>query len=252
MQYLLNNAIIFFFGLSFGIFIDNDSPHLSSHLFDKMHMDLYKIANEPVITTRKLYHLGAVKRSGGGLDDSDRELVGKLYHNASSILEFGLGESTHIAAYVGVPRYFGIDTDATWVGNARKGTMAHFRFAFSDIGSTLSFGNPADNTLKKIPVNSQSSPLNNEMEAFDFYMVDGRYRVSCACASFLHAMSRGGDMSLVLVAVHDWTHRPSYWIIKEVAEIVHKSNNLAVMKIKTTATEDDVFKIWENHIWDQR
>jgi hypothetical protein len=65
-------------------------------------------------------------------------------------------------------------------------------------------------------------------------------------------MSRGGDMSRVMVAVHDWPDREHYWVVTEVADIVHKSNMLAVMKLKPNATEHDIFKIWESHVWDQR
>ena len=221
-------------------------------MFEKMHKHLYKIANEPRVMNRKLFSLGAVAVTGGGLHDSDRQLLATLYYNATSVYEFGLGESTHIAAYVGVPRYSGVDSDAVWVGKAREGAnMDHFRFSFANIGNTASFGNPTNKTLKKIPLDYQSAPLNNEMEAFDFYLVDGRYRVSCACASFLHAMSRGGDMSRVMVAVHDWG-REFYHVVTEVADIVHTSNALAVMKLKPNATEHDIFKIWESHVWDQR
>lgn len=56
--------------------------------------------------------------------------------------------------------------------------------------------------MQKIPFNYQSAPLDNEAHAFDFYLVDGRYRVATACSSFLHAISRGGDMSRVMVGVH--------------------------------------------------
>ena len=222
-------------------------------MFEKMHKHLYKIANEPRVMNRKPFSLGAVAVTGDGLHDSDRQLLATLYYNATSVYEFGLGESTHIAAYVGVPRYSGVDSDAVWVGKAREGAnMDHFRFSFADIGNTVSFGNPTNKTLKKIPLDYQSAPLNNEMEASDFYLVDGRYRVSCACASFLHAMSHVGDMSRVMVAVHDWPGWKHYWVVKEVADIVHTLELLAVMKLKPNATEHDIFKIWGSHVWDQR
>ena len=65
-----------------------------------------------------------------------------------------MGESTHIAAYVGVSRYSGVDTDATWVGQAREDAkeMNHFKFSFGDIGSTRIFG------VKVISVVSHISP----------------------------------------------------------------------------------------------
>ena len=81
---------------------------------------------------RKKYHLNAMPKGNGGLADSDRILLGDIYYNSTSVFgkrnvgtlvsqwyssimtlnkrcssEFGLGESTQIAAYVGVPRYTG-------------------------------------------------------------------------------------------------------------------------------------------------
>ena len=157
--------------------------------------------------------------------DSNRELLAGMYSNASSVFEFGLGEYTHIATYVGVPRYSGVDSDVTWVGKARDGAkMDHFRFSFADIGRTESFGNPTNEKLEKIPLSYQSAPLNNEMEPFDLYLVDGRYIVDCACASFLHAMSRGGDMRHVMVAMHTYDSGcPNYFDVAKIADIVHKS-----------------------------
>lgn len=237
------------------------TPTLS--LFNEMHNHLSVLANKPVEVSQNQYHAGAVPVSpGGGLDNSDRDLLASIYFNTSSLFEFGLGESTHITAYVDykpklqtlpggrreeegvgeaaaarghrptrlppsesggqaggatarhvhfeaprpwccVPRYSGVDNEVVWVGKARDGAkMDHFRFSFADTGKTSMHGNPINDKMQKIPFNYQSAPLDNEAHAFDFYLVDGRYRVATACSSFLHAISRGGDMSRVMVGVH--------------------------------------------------
>lgn len=89
-----------------------------------------------------------------------------------------------------VPRYSGVDNEVVWVGKARDGTkMDHFRCSFADTGKTSMHGNPINDKMQKIPFNYQSAPLNNDAHAFDFYLVDGRYRVATACSSFLHAIS---------------------------------------------------------------
>ena len=222
--------------------------------FDHMHNHLYQIANVPVQRQRKKYSRGDIKSWGGGLAESDRELLASLYFNSSSVFEFGLGESTRIAALVGVPRLAGVDSVSMWVEKARDGAnMDHFRFSFADIGKTESFGNPVNVKLKKNPLDYQSAPLNNEMNSFDTYLVDGRYRVACACASFLHALSRGGDMSHVMVAVHDWIPaRSNFFVLKDIADIRHQSENMAALVLKGNVTENDVLKLWERHMWDKR
>jgi hypothetical protein len=97
---------------------------------------------------------------------------------------------------------------------ARKG--AHFRFYFVDIGPTRKWGYPKQiksNVLHKHlrrKVNAfdyQFTSLRVEQEPFDFYMVDGRYRVACALLSFLHGMQHGGDMDHVQVALHDRSYK---------------------------------------------
>jgi len=215
-------------------------------MFDNARGILYKQATEPVKIERKKLTLKGWNRGSGGLLDSDRLLIGELYFNATSVFEFGLGESTKIAAHVGVPRYSGVDSDALWVTKAREdASMDHFRFYFGDIGKTRNFGNPTNESLQKIHYNYQIAPLAAESKAFDFYLVDGRYRTACACASFLHAMSHGGDMSRVMVAVHD-SDRDLYGLhIGKVAKVVEKSKLLSVYKLNKNVTEEDVFHVWE-------
>mmetsp|Transcript_23669 Transcript_23669/g.42544 ORF Transcript_23669/g.42544 Transcript_23669/m.42544 type:complete len:229 (+) Transcript_23669:475-1161(+) len=228
-----------------------------------MNEQLYNIANEAPSPNnnnhRKQYTLGSVAVTGGGLKNSDRTLLADLYRNASSVFEYGLGESTHIAAYVGVPRLAGVDSDAAWVAEARDGSPDRFRFAFADVGALGPlYGQPKNESLAKIPYDYQSGPLNNERGAFDLYLVDGRYRVATACASFLHAMSRGGDMEEVRVLFHDWNRgNPGnwnweYWAMEDIADVVRESELLAVLKLKSNARESDIVKLWEKYMWDRR
>lgn len=146
MNHILINAIVFLFGISIGGMIyssrgcfagadwsttfaggdimdapsqirggrddDRISPTTQNRgLFDEMHNKLYNIANKPVVLPRRQYKLGDVKETGGGLQDSDRELLGSLYYNASSVFEFGLGESTEIAGEFYVPITGIVDLD---------------------------------------------------------------------------------------------------------------------------------------------
>ena len=59
------------------------------------------------------------QQSNGGLYDEDRMMVAKYYGEANSVFEWGLGESSYIAGHLDVPRYAGVDSDATWVSAAR-------------------------------------------------------------------------------------------------------------------------------------
>lgn len=182
-------------------------------------------------------------------------LLGELYRNASSVFEFGLGESTLIASYVGVPRYSGVDSDAAWVNKARDGANVDgYHFTFADIGPTRAWGYPINDnatTNAKVPFSYQTSPLYVEMLPFDVYLVDGRYRVACLCSSMMHAMSRGADMSAVHFGMHDWG-RAYYAVALEVGYVVHRSELLVILRKRPNVTERDIRGIWEDHIWDAR
>ena len=105
----------------------------------------------------------------GGLQRLDRILLAKIYSGASSVFEYGLGESTYLANYLGVPRYAGIDSDPGWVNAAREKVDHSYRFYFADIGETKGWGYPKE-TLPKNVLDYQLAPLLVEQQAFD-----GRY-----------------------------------------------------------------------------
>jgi hypothetical protein len=76
------------------------------------------------------------------------------------------------------------------------------------------------------------APLDLEDEPFDVYIVDGRYRVACACISCFHAL-KTGDMESVRVGIHD-NHEEDrrYGILHDVAEIVVENHKLWVYRLK--------------------
>ena len=216
--------------------------------------DATYIDNSTTTPTRARYSLDqGWERGSGGLDDADRQTILDLYYNATSVFEWGLGESTKMAAKVGVPRYAGIDSDVTWVGKARDTAaqehMGHFRFYFADIGATIVWGRPKDKTLKKIFYDYTVAPLTSEFKPFDVYMVDGRFRIACACIAFLHALKYGADMDKVRVAVHDNDQNRfrHYQRIMNIADIVIKNQKLWVYKLNPNTTEEMIM-IYGNSI----
>lgn len=186
----------------------------------------------------------------GGLTHLDRKLLGVIYRNASSVFEFGLGESTYIANFVGVPRYGGIDSDPVWVGMAREKVAPYFRFYLGDVGKTLAWGWPALRTGQKNILNYQLSPLIVEPLPFDVYMVDGRWRLPIMIACFLHASDRGALQSDTTVLLHDCgrTHtsgRPGYKRADHLLDLVkHSGGHLCVYKRKPATTDEQLTEFW--------
>ena len=156
------------------------------------------------------------------------------------------GESTFIAAHVNVPRYAGVDADADWVVKTREIVKyrPHFRFHFSDIGRTRAFSFPTKSHNKNF-YNYQIESLMAELEPFDFYLIDGRYRVACAIMSFLHAMKYGADMTKVRVGIHDNDKvRRGYHVMKRLANVRIERKKLWVYELMKNTTEDDLFNLY--------
>lgn len=192
----------------------------------------------------------------GGLGETDRALLGKVYSEVNSSFEYGLGESTFIAAWTGMPRWSGIDSDPKYVADVRSKPLvpSHFQFNFGDIGPTGAWGWPEQrgrrpNFERKQLLRYIWAPLALEREAFDVYLVDGRWRVACACASFLHAIGAGGDMERVRVMVHDYGEKSrGYQVIEEeIADIDAMSDHLAVFKLKPGIDEGDIERLYLRH-----
>jgi len=181
--------------------------------------------------------------SKGGLTDSDRILLSSLYREATSVFEYGLGESTRIANAVKVPRYAGIDSDPTWVVETRKGVAPHFRFYLADVGETEAWGQPVEK-LSKQSLDYQLAPLQSEQQSFDVYMVDGRWRVASVLASFLHASSRGPNKT-PKVLLHDCKSRPRYQKLHELLDLVDKSERLCVFERKSSTMDADLLELWK-------
>jgi len=203
-------------------------------------------------------------RSQGGLLDPDRHMLERIYRNANSIFEWGLGESTHIAAAVGggggggggVTRYVGIDSDPLYVQDTRTAVQqrhaaaAHFRFLLGDVGPTRDWGFP-ETPLPKNVWTYQIAPLASEPAAFDVYFVDGRYRVACLLAAFLHASSRGSSFTGTtapdtVVLVHD-CDRAGYHIVDPLL-IKHESGGLLCHYTRRKDTSDaQLLALWMKH-----
>jgi len=198
-------------------------------------------------------------RTDGGLTDPDRRLLAKIYGEANSVFEYGLGESTYLANYLQVPRYAGIDSSIEWVDMVKKKVSTHFRFYFADVGDTLDWGVPADPDVPKTVWQYQLAPLQSELQPFDVYMVDGRWRSACVLASFLHASSRGAKHGDTVVLLHDCVQpkystpdqileptRKNYTANDDILDLVdHSRSRLCVYKRKPTTTDA---MIWERYM----
>ena len=178
--------------------------------------------------------------SGGGMDRPEQELLARTYTNAKSVFEWGMGSSTLVAAHVGIKRLTAVDSTTTWVEKVRamlKHPMYTFRHA--DIGPVIVFGIPKDDAHKdQWP--DYSLQVDQENEPFDVYLVDGRFRVACACRALLH----GRADSLVLV--HDFG-RDEYKVLLTLADKGEQERVLVVLRRKPTTSDAEIKAVWEKY-----
>ena len=203
------------------------------------------------------------QQNNGGFNDADIKLLGNYYHKANSIMEYGIGESTLIATYVNVSRYTGVDSDPTWIDSVRSATSPRFRFVFADIGPIVTYGFPFSGTKEenspKFPFYS-IGPLAAEREGFDFYMVNGRFRVACVCAAMLHASRSGRAPDTYHIGLNGYKTRGrrEYLAVKSIAKIVdgykqegvsrdHSAPHIAIFRRKEGVTDEEIYNVWEEY-----
>lgn len=96
------------------------------------------------------------------------------------------------------------------------------------------------------------------VQAFDFYLVDGRFRVASICACFLHAARHGRAPDEFRVGIHDFQRKDYYADALLVGDVVEGYNPatprkagenalLAVLRRKPKVTDAEILEVWKRH-----
>jgi hypothetical protein len=239
----------------------DDMPVKEDNLpgFDRIVYTAYTRAMSPHEGTRPKFNITwweneSGKTTGGGLQTQDRILLAEIYSKAESVFEYGIGESTYMADYLEVPRYAGTDSDPKWISMARQHVSKRFRFYLGDIGQTEAWGYPQVDLAKNV-LNYQLAPLIVEPLPFDVYMIDGRWRLASALASFLHASARGASPTETTVLIHDCNPgvmlgtRKSYYFASHLLNLTqHSGDRLCVYKRLPETTDEQLMQLWHEHM----
>ena len=177
---------------------------------------------------------------GGGMTRDEQELLARTYAHAHSVFEWGMGSSTLIAAHVGIPRLTAVDSAVDWVQKCRQQVdRPGYSLRHADVGAIVEFGTPKDSASQHLWP-GYSRQVDGEQGAFDVYLVDGRFRVACACRALLH----GRADSLVLV--HDF-ERPAYHVLLDVADQLERVGKLAVLRRKLGVNAAAIERLWARY-----
>ena len=181
--------------------------------------------------------------SGGGMSEQEQEFLLQTYQSAASVFEWGMGSSSSLANYAGVNELVSVDSVQSWVENTKKVVQnERYKFTHVDIGQVGAWGTPTGPKILKWL--DYSNKVNDESKSFDVYLVDGRFRVACACMALLH----GRDDSYVMI--HDF-ERDYYQEILHVAEKMHQVGKLVKIKKKHNV-EEQINNMWEKNKYDYR
>jgi hypothetical protein len=135
-------------------------------------------------------------KSRGAAPLMPREIVAFLEEKLRACrcyLEYGAGGSTRLAASLGVPYVFSVESDAAWaeavrreVSNDRRGKFVKVRTV--DIGATGKFGYPVGQgsveAWPEYPI-AIWRDIEKENVTPDVVLIDGRFRVACLLVSLL-------------------------------------------------------------------
>jgi hypothetical protein len=157
---------------------------------------------------------------------NERLLFESFVNCSRRYLEFGSGGSTWLAAANLKQWLITIDSSQEWLKNVEGNTAKSAtkpETVFVDIGPVGMWGTPIDSASKdKWPGYHEAIWEREQSANADLYFVDGRFRVASAVQCLLHSAPGA------LIAIHDFSDRPQYHIIRELAREISIVERLSI------------------------
>jgi hypothetical protein len=133
--------------------------------------------------------------------------------SAQSYLEFGMGGSTVLAAWLGVPQIVSIDSSEKWIEKVASQialiqSPSQVKLLHAPIGETLEWGFPKDTQMQSLWPDYYSKPWRVVHDP-DLVLIDGRFRAPC----FLHSLLQLKPGAIILW--DDYRERSEYHHIEQ-------------------------------------
>jgi len=159
----------------------------------------------------------------------------------SSLLEFGCGGSTVVAARQ-VRRIVSVDSDPAWLAKVQADVareVVEFTPFHVDIGPVAEWGYPADESRIRDWPHYHTDIWRNVQGSPDAVLIDGRFRVACLLQAIIHCKPE------CVFLFHDFQDRPHYHGVLRHVDVLARVDTLAVMRAKQqvdgTAVLHDLF-----------
>ena len=164
------------------------------------------------------------------MTNNEIELFKKQLTDTKAYFEFGSGGSTKLAARSNVAVY-GVESDKFWVDTLHKETGELCKVEYVDIGPTKEWGYPVDDSHKEKFVNYSEAILKYD-QAFDFILVDGRFRVACTLNAIKHTLKKQKQITDTRIFIHDFWNRADYHEVLEFLDTEHVVESAGVFRVK--------------------
>lgn len=164
------------------------------------------------------------------MSEKETQLFERYLKQAKSYFEFGSGGSTKLAARNNV-EVFGVESDKQWVETLKKEVGPFCKVEYVDIGPTQAWGFPVDNTHRE-KFSDYSAAILLHDSAFDFILVDGRFRVACTLNTIKHTLQKQKNITDTLIFIHDFWNRPDYHVVLTFLDMEEKAESAGVFKLK--------------------
>lgn len=164
------------------------------------------------------------------MEDKGRAMLEKHLAGASIFLEYGSGGSSVLAAKTGVKRIYSVDSDRQFLDAvARKiaesgGDAQKYWSIYSDIGKTREWGHPTGTEKANLWPRYISAPwdvMDENKQAPDLILIDGRFRVACFLACALLAPAG------CTILFDDYFDRPGYHVAEKFLKTTGRGGRMA-------------------------
>ncbi|WP_248723368.1 hypothetical protein [Seonamhaeicola sp. ML3] len=192
------------------------------------------------------------------MSKNEKKTFDELIKKSSYYLEFGSGGSTIRALMKSNTKIYSVDSSSEWIDFMRKyKIIRHFEgkrldFFHVNIGPTIEWGNPADDSSKSLYPNFSSQvfeKINPEM--LDTIFIDGRFRVACILKTIIH-LHNSGNYHNKIIMVHDFWNREYYHEVLRYLKIMRKIDTFGVFCLKENLDINDVKEDYNHFKFDIR
>ena len=184
------------------------------------------------------------------MTDDEIAVLRECYSKATSLVEFGSGGSTLLAARsASLQRIWSVESDPGWVARLRgvaeirqaeQAGRLHLRHV--DIGPTGDHGTPRDESAQaRWPDYHEAVWSDPATAAADLVLVDGRFRVACA----LQALARCQPHTILLM--HDFWARTPYHPVLAFTDWLGSCDSLAILRRKPAMDRDKLGHVLQAH-----